>query len=268
MNYMASVEHKMNNQQDEQRRLIVEQFTKQAVPFSEMPHHNDGDTNHLVIETAGIGPDDVVLDVACGPGLITCAVAKIARHVTGIDITPAMIEEARKRQQAMGLTNLDWRIGDVTPLPFAGSSFSAVMTRYSFHHFIEPEAVLTEMVRVCQPGGRVAVVDVFMSSPQQAEAYNQMEKLRDLSHTRALLLSELTGMFHDAGLKRMKTAFYRLDVELERLLTASCTKPDDAERVRRIFKDDLSVDRLGVGANRQDDGIHFAFPIVVVAGQK
>ena len=154
------------------------------------------------------------------------------------------------------------------PLPFPESSFSAVITRYSFHHFLEPQAVLAEMVRVCRPGGRVAVVDVFMSTPEQAEAYNRMEKLRDPSHTRALLLAELTGMFHDAGLREMKTAFYKLDVELEKLLTASCTKPDDAQVVRRIFEDDLDVDRLGVGANRQEDGIHFAFPIVVVAGQK
>ena len=233
-----------------------------------MPHHNDEDTNRLVIETAGIGPDDTVLDVACGPGLITCAVAKVARHVTGIDITPAMIDEARKRQQSMRLKNMEWKVGDVLPLPFPESSFSAVITRYSFHHFLEPEAVLAEMVRVCQPGGRVAVVDVFMSTPEQAEAYNRMEKLRDASHTRALLLPELAAMFHDAGLKEMRTAFYKLDVELERLLTASCTKPDDAQMVRRIFEDDLIVDRLGVGANRQEDGIHFAFPIVIVAGKK
>ena len=53
---------------------------------------------------------------------------------------------------------------------------SAVITRYSFHHFLEPEAVLNEMVRVCRPGGRVAVVDVFMSTPEQSEAYNRMEK--------------------------------------------------------------------------------------------
>jgi SAM-dependent methyltransferase len=258
----------MNSEHDEQRRLIVEQFTKQAVPFSEMPIHNDQDTNRLVIETAGIGPEDTVLDVACGPGLITAAVAGVAQHITGIDITPAMIEEARKRQQSMGLMNMDWRVGDVLPLPFADSSFSAVITRYSFHHFLEPAAVLAEMVRVCQPGGRVAVVDVFMSTPEQAEAYDRMERLRDASHTRALLLAELTGMFHDAGLREMRTAFYRLDVELEKLLTASCTKPDDAQIVRRIFEDDLGVDRLGVGANRQEDGIHFAFPIIILVGRK
>ena len=258
----------MADRHDEQRRLIVEQFTKQAVPFAEMPIHDGEDTNRLVIETAGIGPDDTVLDVACGPGLITCAVANVARHVTGIDITPAMIEEAKKKQAAMGLKNMEWSVGDVLPLPFPESSFSAVITRYSFHHFLEPEAVLTEMVRVCQPGGRVAVVDVFMSTPEQAEAYDRMEKLRDPSHTRALLLAELTGMFHDAGLTEMKTAFYKLDVELERLLTASCTKANDAQVVRRIFEEDLGADRLGVGADRQDDGIHFAFPVVVVAGHK
>jgi ubiquinone/menaquinone biosynthesis C-methylase UbiE len=258
----------MDTRQEEQRRLIIEQFTKQAVPFSEMPRHNDEDTNRLVIETAGIGPEDTVLDIACGPGLITCAAARVAQHVTGIDITPAMLDEARKRQQSMGLTNMEWRIGDVTPLPLAGSSFSAVITRYSFHHFLEPHAVLNEMVRVCRSGGRVAVVDVFMSTPEQAEAYDRMEKLRDPSHTRAVLLTELTGMFHDAGLTQMKTAFYKLDVELEKLLTATCTTPDNAEKVRRIFENDLGVDRLGVGANRQNDGIHFAFPIVVMAGKK
>ena len=66
----------------------------------------------------------------------------------------------------------------------------------------------------------------------------------------------------------MKTALYKLDVALEKLLTASCTKPDNAQVVRKMFEDDLGVDRLGVGANRQDDGIHFAFRIVVVAGHK
>ena len=69
-------------------------------------------------------------------------------------------------------------------------------------------------------------------------------------------------------LTEMKTAFYKLDVELEKLPTASCTKPDDAQAVRKIFENDLDVDRLGVGANRRDGKIHFAFPIVVVAGRK
>jgi hypothetical protein len=73
-------------------------------------------------------------------------------------------------------------------------------------------------------------------------------------------------MFHDAGLKEMKTAYYRLDAEVEKLLTGSCTRPEAAAEVRRVFEADLGVNRLGVGANRQADGIHFCFPIVVMAG--
>src|SRR5262245_5477225 len=116
---------------DEHWRLILDQFTRQAVPFSEMPDHSP----ELIIAAAHVQPDDTVLDVACGPGLITCEFAKVARYVTGIDLTPAMIERARILQQSKGLTNLTWQIGDVLPLPFSDAAFSLVLTRYSFHHF-------------------------------------------------------------------------------------------------------------------------------------
>src|SRR5437762_9440222 len=128
----------------------------------------------LLLTVSGAGPADTVLDVACGTGLMSCAFAKVARHVTGIDLTPAMIEQAKAMQKADGLTNLTWHIGDVLPLPFSDGSFSLVFTRYSFHHLLDPKAVLAEMVRVCAPGGRVVVVDVFMSNPDQAEAYNRL----------------------------------------------------------------------------------------------
>jgi ubiquinone/menaquinone biosynthesis C-methylase UbiE len=257
----------MSEKADEQRRLILDQFTRQAVPFAEMPAHSNDEANRLLIEMARVGPDDTVLDVACGPGLVACPLAEVARHVTGLDLTPAMIEQARRRQQTRGLTNLTWVVGDAVPLPFPDAAFTVVVTRYSFHHFLEPKAVLTEMVRVCQPGGRVAVIDVFTSSAEQAEAYNRVEKLRDPSHVRALSLAELTGLCHDAGLRGLTTAFYRLDVELEALLAASFPNPGDADRIRQTFADDLGKNGLGLGATRRDGAIHFAFPIVVLVGQ-
>ncbi len=258
----------MSDRAEEQRRLILDQFTKQAVPFAEMPAHSNEESLRLLIDLARVGPDDDVLDVACGPGLVACPLAAVARHVTGIDLTPAMIEQARAKQRAAGLTNLTWLVGDAVPLPFPDGAFSAVVTRFSFHHFLDPEAVLAEMVRVCRPRGRVAVIDVFTSSPEQAEAYNRVEKLRDPSHVRALSLEELTGLCHDAGLRDIRTAFYRLDVPLEELLARSFPNPGDADRIRQTFADDIGSDRLGVGAHRRDGAIHFAFPIVVIAGKK
>ena len=254
----------MTERKDDHRQLILDQFTKQAVPFSQMQGHSP----ELILAVSEVRPEDNVLDVACGPGLMACTFAKAARHVTGIDLTPAMIEQAKVLQQSQGLTNLAWHIGDVLPLPFPDAAFSLVFTRYSFHHFLDPKAVLAEMVRACLPDGRVVVVDVYTSNPQQAEAYNHMEKLRDPSHVRALAMEELTKLFDDAGLQNVKTEFYKHEYGLEEILQRSFPNPGDADRIRQIFAEDLGVDRLGVGAYRKDGNIHFAFPVIIVVGHK
>ena len=254
----------MTSNADEHQQLILEQFTKQAVPFSQMQNHSP----ELLLIASGAGQEDTVLDVACGPGLMACAFAKVARHVTGIDLTPAMIEQARVLQQSHGLTNLTWHVGDVQPLPFDAASFSLVFTRYSFHHLLDPKAVLAEMVRVCSAGGRVVVVDVFTSNPEQAEAYNRTEKLRDPSHVRALALDELTGLFSAAGFRDVRPQFYKHEVELEQVLQRSFPNPGDADKIRQMFVDDLGVNCLGVGANLIEGIIHYAYPIVVLVGKK
>ena len=254
----------MTSNADEHQQLILEQFTKQAVPFSQMQNHSP----EVLLTASGVGPEDTVLDVACGPGLMACEFAKVARHVTGIDLTPAMIEQARTLQQSHGLMNLTWHVGDVQPLPFAVASFSLVFTRYSFHHFLDPKAVLAEMVRVCSPGGRVVVADVFTSNPEQAEAYNRLEKLRDPSHVRALALEELTALVTQAGLRDVRTQCYKHEVELEQVLQRSFPNPGDAYTIRQMFLEDLGVNRLGVGAHRRKGSIHYAYPIAVVVGQK
>jgi ubiquinone/menaquinone biosynthesis C-methylase UbiE len=250
------------NKADRHQRLIVEQFTKQAVPFSQMVNHSPD----LILAASGVGPTDTVLDVACGPGVLTCAFAQVAHHVTGIDLTPAMVEQARGLQQSHGLTNMTWHIGNVFPLPFPDASFSLVFTRYSFHHFLDPDAVLAEMVRVCSPGGRVVVVDVFTSSREQAEAFNRMEKLRDASHVRALSLEELNDLFHTTGLQNVRRQFYKHEFSLEQVLKGSFPRPGDADRIRQLFENDLGVDRLGLGTHRRDGEIHFAYPIVILVG--
>lgn len=253
---------------ERQTQLILDQFTRQAIPFTELPAHSEDASNRLVIETAGITTNDTVLDLACGPGLITCEIAAIARHVTGIDLTPAMIEQAEKRQASKRLANMEWHVGDVTILPFGDASFSSVVTRYSFHHLLDPKTVLGEMVRVCQPGGKVTVVDMFTSSTEQADALNQVERLRDPSHVRALGANELVQMFKDAGLKSVRTEYYKVEMQVEKILAASFPNPGDADKVRQRFRDDIGVNRLGMGAMLKDGVVHYAYPIVIVVGEK
>ena len=249
----------------EHQAAIVDQFTRQAVPFSTAPGIRDEEALHLVIAAAGAGPDDTVLDVACGGGIVVAAFARVVRHATGIDLTPAMIAEARRLQAERGLANVSWRVGDVLPLPFPDAAFSIVTSRYAFHHLLDPAGVLREMARVCAPGGRVMLIDVAApADPARAAEFNRMEKLRDPSHARALPLTELTALFAGAGLPVPALTQYRLETDLDGVLSRSFPQPGDADRVRAIVHAALDDDRLGIPVWRDGPLIRFAYPIAVL----
>jgi ubiquinone/menaquinone biosynthesis C-methylase UbiE len=253
------------NEIDRHNRSIIDQFSKQAVPFSKkVPAHSNESAFNLVIDTVGIDKSDNVLDVACGPGMLTCAMAQKARHVTGIDLVPAMIEQARLLQSEKKLSNLDWKTGDVMQLPFGDQSFSAVITRFSFHHFLDPESVLTEMVRVARSKGKISVVDVFATSPEHSELHDRMEKLRDDSHVKVLSLAQLNDMAEKVGLVGVKNEFYRLEIELEQQLSASFPKPGDADKIRQLVRNDKD----GLVSCRKGDDIYLVYPIAIIAGVK
>ena len=67
---------------------------------------------------------------------------------------------------------------------------------------------------------------------------------------------------------RKETAPRYMHPELEQVLQRSFPNPGDADTIRRMFAEDLGVDRLGVGAHRREGWIHYAYPIAVVVGQK
>ena len=249
------------------RDTILDQFTRQAVPFATAPGIKDEAALTLALEFSGVGADDTVLDVACGPGILACAFARVAKHVTGIDITPAMLERARLLQDERGLTNVTWRQGDVIPLPFPDGAFTLVTSRFAFHHFLDPKTVLAEMTRVCAPGGTVLVIDAA-PAPDKADAFNRMELVRDPSHTRAMPEAELVGLFTAAGLPAPRVTRYRLEGELEGLISRSFPNPGDDATLRRIFRDSLANDDLDMGARRVGDQIHFGYPVAVLAARR
>lgn len=243
---------------------IISQFTRWAQPFADLPIHSEEGGMARLLAAADIRATDHVLDVACGPGIVACTAAPHARQVTGIDLTPAMIEQARARQTASGLANLDWQVGDATALPFADASFDRVVTRYSFHHLREPRRALTEMRRVCRPEGRIVVIDATPASECQS-AYDRMETLRDPSHTSALTVAQLRRLGDVEGLSELSVESYRLEA-----LLSTLADPDDMAALDAMFDADIASgkDWIGVQARRADDGIRFHFPISVVAWQR
>ena len=249
--------------------LILDQFTRQATVFSTAPSITDEDALRMIVAAAEPAPDDTLLDVACGPGIVVCAFAPHLREATGIDVTPAMLERARKLASDKGLSNVSWRHGDVYSLPYADSSFSIVTTRFSFHHFLDPAAVLQEMVRVCAPRGRIVVVDDYASEdPAKAAAFNRLEKLRDPSHSRCLTLSELKGLFGAVGLPGPDATFYELRGDVEGLLARSFPNPGDDLKIIEIFKASAADDRLGVPVRIDVDRIHYAYPVAILTATR
>lgn len=246
---------------------ILDQFTRQAVPFSQSPSVSNQKALEFIVSSAEAGPADTVLDVACGPGLLVCAFARVVRHATGIDLTPAMLEQARKLQQEQGLSNVSWEQGDVTKLPYPDGNFSIVSSRFVFHHLERPLVVLREMVRVCRPGGRIVVADIA-PAPEKADALNAEERLRDPSHVRAMPEEELRGLFAQAGLPEPKAGHYRVECELDDLLSRSFPNPGDEQKIRKIFSDSVGENSLDLNTRMEAGKIYYSFPVAVLVAAK
>jgi ubiquinone/menaquinone biosynthesis C-methylase UbiE len=249
---------------DAHRDLILDQFTRQAVPFASAAPIRNQEALDRIVRMADAGPSDTVLDVACGPGLLACAFARVVSHATGIDLTPAMLEQAREEQRARGLQNVSWRQGDVLHLPYPDAQFSIVSSRFAFHHLLQPKAVLAEMIRVCEPRGRIVVADSAPAAPR-ADAFNAVERLRDPSHVRAFPPEQLRAMFIELGLPEPRVETYRLEGELDDLLRRSFPDPGNEERIREIFERSLADDAIDMRAHRQAGTIRYGFPVAILA---
>jgi ubiquinone/menaquinone biosynthesis C-methylase UbiE len=99
-----------------------------------------------------------VLDVACGSGQLALIAARSGSKATGVDIAENLIERGNHRAKAEGL-DATFEVGDAEELPFADESFDYVVSCVGAMFAPRPELVSKELVRVCKPGGRIAMVN-------------------------------------------------------------------------------------------------------------
>jgi ubiquinone/menaquinone biosynthesis C-methylase UbiE len=179
---------------------VRDEFTRQAETFSASPAITDKALTQRFVTALGNAGKGSVLDVACGPGILSAAVATSARDVVAFDLTPQMLKKAAQRCAEAGLANVTFREGNAAELPFADATFDAAVTRLSVHHFDRPARVMAEIFRVLRPGGRFVIADVISSeAAAESELQNAIEILRDPSHVRMLPGSELTSLVEHAG---------------------------------------------------------------------
>ncbi len=243
---------------------VIAQFTQLATVFATAPQFTDPQALDALLQITGASADDTALDVACGAGVVACHFAARVARAVGIDITPAMLDKARLRQAQAGLSNVSWDVGDVTSLPYADATFSIVTSRYAIHHMQVPSQVLGEMLRVCRPGGSIAVADICLpDDAQDAQTFNRIERMNDPSHVRALTESEWLSAFAGMQLPPPSISRYRIDLPLRSVLRASHHPIDVCAAVEADLRHAIAAGQLKASARIQDGECLFGYPITV-----
>lgn len=176
------------------------------------------------------------LEVACGAAMVGRALAPRVGSVHGVDLTPAMIERARKEAAAEGLGNAEFSLGDATRLEFEDGSFDGAVTRFSFHHIPAPQRALEEMVRVVRPGGHVVVADHARDAdPEVAAWVEEIERLRDPSHWACLTPERLRAIADAAGLEPDQERLIPFELDFEDWRDRSSGGPGAAPLIDRLL---------------------------------
>lgn len=140
----------------------VESFAGVANPFSLGP----------------IEPGERVLDIGCGAGTDSLVAAQMvgpAGSVTGIDMTPEMLDKARTSAAVMDVDNVRFVEADAERLPFEDGSFDVVISNGVIDLIPDKDAVFSEIFRVLVPGGRIQVADVTIQRPVSEEGKRNID---------------------------------------------------------------------------------------------
>jgi SAM-dependent methyltransferase len=125
--------------------------------FGRIAKHSEPGAEEFIARLA-LQPGVRVLDVACGTGNLSIPAARAGALVTGVDIATNLLEQARSRAESEGLT-IQFEEGDAENLPYRDAAFDVVVTMFGAMFAPRPERVAAELVRVCRPGGRIAMAN-------------------------------------------------------------------------------------------------------------
>ncbi|SFL61385.1 class I SAM-dependent methyltransferase [Methylorubrum salsuginis] len=185
---------------DTHESQVDRQFGARAADYVASAVHAAGADLDALAALCRDVPHARVLDLGCGGGHVSYAVAPHVRAVTALDLSQAMLDAVAAEAARRGLTNLDTRRAAVEALPFPDAAFDRVLTRYSAHHWADVPTALREAHRVLKPGGRLGLVDVIHPGPPLLDTHLQAwELLRDPSHVRDYGEAEWRAMLTEAG---------------------------------------------------------------------
>jgi len=232
------------------------------------------EVKELELAMLRVGPGLQILDVGCGTGDDVRKIAALLGpkgKVTGIDVSPTMIAEARKRSLPNNLP-VEFTEGSALDLPFAGDSFDRVRTDRVLVHLREPAQALAEMARVVRPGGRVVVSELDLGT-QFLDSRNEQTTQKVLSsfadHTASGLIGRaLPRLLGEAALSDIECAPRVIRTNLkffERIVGGHLGNPDVANQ---FDKDELDAWWQDLAAADAAGRFNYGVTVLTVAGRK
>jgi SAM-dependent methyltransferase len=141
---------------------------------------------------------DVVADLGAGEGTLAQLLAQRAEKVIAIDLSPKMVEFGQALAIQNGLTNLEYRIGDIESPPIESASLDLAILSQALHHAEHPQRAIDAAYRILKPGGRLIILDLLQ---------HHFEEARELYADRWLGFSEsdLAAMLAKSGFSKIET---------------------------------------------------------------
>ena len=217
---------------------VKQSFKIQAKKFA-ADHMSKAEYTDYLIQKIGAEGKEHALEVAAGTCICGRALAPFVEDITCLDLTEEMLDQGKRLAEESGLKNIHFRTGNAEKLPYEEGTFDLVITRLSFHHFINPVIPFREMQRVLKKGGKLVVWDMEATEEPLRKIDDKIEKLRDPSHTRILSREEFEEMFEkDFWLQCEETTL--VPVKLKSWMELTDTPEELQKEIVDLMKNDLA----------------------------
>jgi ubiquinone/menaquinone biosynthesis C-methylase UbiE len=244
---------------------ISRSFGPQADAYLSSPVHSTGDDLVLLGNAVAQTDNPSVLDLGCGAGHASFAVAPFAREVVAYDLTESMLRVVAAAAAERRLQNIRTQLGSVEKLPFDDAQFDWIVSRYSAHHWKDVRQALREIQRVLKPGGRVCFIDVAGGPQPIFDTHLQaLELLRDPSHVRNYTVQEWLSLFQSASFHAEASPPWRLFIEFSSWIARIGTSAERVAAIRSLWS--AAPTEVRTYFSLQDD-LSFELDVIMILAQ-